>query len=39
MIYNERYLVGYDGKHNRLYRNMGLTLNEFSGIVLGNRAP
>ena len=39
MIYNERYLVGYAGKHNRLCRNMGLTLNKFSGICLGNRAP
>ena len=39
MIYNERYLVGYAGKHNRLCRNMGLTLHKFSGIFLGNRAP
>ena len=26
MVYNERYLVDYDGKHSRLCRNIGLTV-------------
>ena len=34
MIYNEGYLVGYGGKHNKLCRNMGLTVQSVHMLLI-----